>query len=739
MREQLVNIIKARVNSELDVRNPVKKLLDRVDIAQAVDIAISVVYLYTRMKKGSNKTVYMAEIISAIGHQIISKNKMKRDSSVAAKTGTFFLYTFDQLEYLEVMLGQGKGGHAAYIVKVLNDEAITGLWEELPKTGVEKLPALTPYAPWTSVRHSTGALMIKTGNQYVNSIVQPETHPILFSVLNKAQSIGWRVNNEILAVQKWALKNKTEAYNDIWSQRSPEAKATKLREARAVISMAERFSQDVFYHLYYYDFRGRRYPTTAYLHEQSTDPAKGLLLFDKSKRLGSAGFRWLLISIASNWGGDSGRDDGLKTDKIPLAERVAWAEDNLEILLSYAQSPKLNTGWMNADKPWQFLSMCFELMHAFECENPYDYCSSIVVYIDGSNNGSQHLAALVRDESTAPHVNLVPLALPGDLYLYVSDHVWNVIDKVLEGYTKTELKAINRYIDTLIDLKKQMMSAEPASDRRKELVKCIEECRKEHEDVVDKAASVFWSRIKVAKERRKTVKRNVMTLPYGGTAYGLGEQQIDDAKKHGIELLLYMEHKWGSFMGRLVLDTCKEHMVKPMRLLSVFEKAGAAADEAGEFLSWTVPITNFPVVQNYTQGVMHKLRVQFGPPSGPRNSSGYYDNTLQLHIAFIEEVVPSKGRQKSGASPNAIHSLDAGHLSLTVHEADYDMATVHDSFGCSPTDMDNLFVLVRKTFVDMYKTDPLVGLMTEMKGDASNIEYGNLDIESIMQSEYAFV
>jgi len=270
-------------------------------------------------------------------------------------------------------------------------------------------------------------------------------------------------------------------------------------------------------------------------------------------------------------------------------------------------------------------------------------------------------------------------------------------------------------------------------------VKCIEDCRAEHIDIADKVAPVYWLRVKIAKEQRKVVKRNVMTLPYGGTAYGLGQQQIDDAKKHGIELLLYMEHLWGSYMGRLVLETCKQSMIKPMKLLSIFERAGKDAEERGEFLSWTVPLTNFPVVQNYTQGVMHKVRVQFGPATGPRNSSGYYDNTLQLHISFIEEVVPSKNRQSTGAAPNAIHSLDAGHLSLTVDQANFPMATIHDSFGCSPCDMDKLFRLVRETFVQMYRVDPLKSMMEDIKGDASEIEYGSLDIEEIILSEYAFV
>ena len=176
---------------------------------------------------------------------------------------------------------------------------------------------------------------------------------------------------------------------------------------------------------------------------------------------------------------------------------------------------------------------------------------------------------------------------------------------------------------------------------------------------------------------------NVMTLPYGGTPYGLGQQQIDDARKHGVDALNMMEHRWGSFMGRAVYDDCKESLKRPMQLLAIFEAAGQKAEERGDFLRWTVPFTNFPVVQHYTEGIVKKIWVQYGPPEGERlESSGYFRNTFQLSICFIEKHKPSKYKQAQGAAPNIIHSLDAAHLMLTVHACDFPVTTIHDSFAC---------------------------------------------------------
>jgi len=241
------------------------------------------------------------------------------------------------------------------------------------------------------------------------------------------------------------------------------------------------------------------------------------------------------------------------------------------------------------------------------------------------------------------------------------------------------------------------------------------------------------------------------------------QQQIDDARKHGIEQLFSMEHAWGSYMGREVYDDCRISLKRPMQLLTVFENAGKvkedfvkAHDELVEecrkeklyppenlkpnemFLSWTVPITKFPVVQHYTEGIVKKIWVQYGPPDGMRNSTGYYDNTFQLAICFLENTRPSKRKQSQGASPNAIHSLDAAHLVLAVNRADFPVTTIHDSFGCLLGDMAELYIIIRETFVELYQADPLQSIMKDIGGDLSNVELGSLDVSLILDSEYAF-
>jgi len=748
MKQKLVASIKRRMGLEIPPRSQIN-FLKKLDVETIVEIAISTVYLYTRAQKGQKSHILMSGVISAIGHAVRSRYKLPVDSSIAAKTGGFLLYSFQELGMIFVELGKGPNGHATYLVKVVDDASISKLFESIKPGKVEKLPSLTPYADWTTCVHACGAKMIKTNNREVLKITA-ETHPIVFECVNKAQHTGWRINNSVYGIYLWALRNRTDAFSDVWDTQNPEARQSKIREAKTIYDMATRFLHSTFYHLYYLDFRGRKYPATAYLHEQGSDLAKGMLLRHDKKPIGKSGFFWLMVSIANNWAGDAGREDGAKTDKIPLQARFDWAMDNEEILLSYAEAPKVNQGWMKADKPWQFIAACFELYSLRKWQSSmtavtridnfsnYDYESSLECFIDGTNNGSQHLSALTRDEITAPHVNLTPSELPGDLYNYVATYVWERLEKQLSETPPGDIVASEQLIEKLIEMKKEIYDAGFSAEKRKPLLDRIRQYRQEHEDLINKTAHVFWCKIKDIKQRRKIVKRNVMTLPYGGTPYGLGEQQINDARKHGIDLLIYLENKWSSFMGRTVFEVCKEYLKRPMRLLSVFEEAGKKAESEGRFLKWNVPVTDFPVVQNYTEGVSKKIWVQYGPPEGMRLNTGYFINTYQILICFIEDVVPSKHKQSQGASPNAIHSLDAAHLMLTVNKCDFSVTTIHDSYGALLADVDKLFVNVRESFVDLYASDPLKSLMEQIGGDVSQVEIGTLDVSSILDSEYAF-
>lgn len=744
MKQTIIDSLQLRVFDEISGKSSLA-YLKKYDVASYYDVLINTLYVFTRPRKGEkNSLVMFAETICGIGNRVRKFLNEPKDTALAARTGAFLLWTFEDMGMLRVTLTKGKKGHNQFYIELLDDEPLTILWKALPDEAVDRLPSTNPWPDWTSTRQETGERLIKTSDKDVLEQVTPEECPMIYDMINRAQRTPWRVNEKLLPVYDWCMRNKAQAFMDIWEAANKDAKATKLREVKTIADMAKRLKGRVFYHRYYLDFRFRKYPATAYLHEQGSDFARSLIYRADEEPMTREGFQWLQIYLAGNWAGDAGRLDKLKTDKIPIVDRIRWATANEDAMLGYAENPIQNQGWMNADSPWQFLAGCMELlklrMWQLERGDMEDYSmpTGYEAYIDGSNNGCQHLAAMTRDEIVAPHVNLVPQALPGDLYRYVGQHVWENLAKSCEGYSKQQIMDCRWIIGEVRRLKEEDAEIK-GRDERQAMHEDHKEFRVKHASLLKMAAPVYWLRFGDMKERRKLVKRNVMTIPYGGTAYGLGQQQQDDAHKHGITELRFMEKSWASHLGRTVYEDCRQSMARPMRLLGVFEAAGAAAEARGEFLRWRVPITNALVVQHYTEGVVKKTWIQYGPPVGPRSATGYYSNTYQIHLTYPEEQVMSKRKQASGAAPNGTHSCDAAHLTLTVAKCDFQVTTIHDSFGALLPRMPVLFKTVREAFLEFHEANPLQHILKDMQADIRNVSFGTLNLKLILDSEYAFL
>ncbi len=127
---------------------------------------------------------------------------------------------------------------------------------------------------------------------------------------------------------------------------------------------------------------------------------------------------------------------------------------------------------------------------------------------------SQHLAALTLDQETAPYVNLVKTDMPGDLYRYIAEHVWERIDREyanLEDPLEVEI-----LVDQLIELKKEINQSDEL--HRLYLIEEIQALKK-HE-LMGETGVAYWHRITDLKERRKIVKRK--TLRWINTSNCLG-------------------------------------------------------------------------------------------------------------------------------------------------------------------------------------------------------------------------
>ncbi|CAM9911438.1 unnamed protein product, partial [Sphacelaria rigidula] len=140
------------------------------------------------------------------------------------------------------------------------------------------------------------------------------------------------------------------------------------------MSIAQEFRDHVFYFPYNMDFRGRTYPVPPNLNILGSDFCRGVLMFDEARPLGERGMYWLKVHLANLYG----------QDKISFDDRVAFVEDHLEEIRDSAEKPlDGNRWWMEADKPWQCLSVCKDLTAALGSPNPLEYLSRMPVHQDG--------------------------------------------------------------------------------------------------------------------------------------------------------------------------------------------------------------------------------------------------------------------------------------------------------------------------------------------------------------------
>jgi len=681
---------------------------------------------YIHILNGLEKKSGLVEVAASIGRKIRQKKRLGLDSIADVQVGWFICISYIECGILNYRLKHTykkgkKSKHQSYHFSIKDWDAIKTLWTLIDKTKIDLYPLKSRGDHWDGPIHSTGLPLIKKSFSGNFKTINTTDQAPIFNALNALQNVGWLINKDVFIVYQQALKSNIgditpfKLHKEIDEQK----KKSLLIEAEAIEQAALSNLNNAFYHLYNCDFRGRIYVNTAFLNEQSSDNAKGLLLLEDPVKLGEDGWYWLRVHISNCYG----------NDKVSLDDRAKFVSDSLQTFIGYANSPFVNTDWMNAEKPFSFLACCFELKKIGEWLTKgnfiSDYECHLPVYIDGSNNGVQHLVAMSQDEIIAPLVNLVPQELPGDVYMYIAKYVWEELKVMTNRLSDSEKKQFNSVFETAKNLQSAYMNAPDKSEAKALAYQVAQQWRNEHRVIREKLFPLYWLAIDDPKDQRKVVKRNVMTLGYGGTSYGMGQQIIDDTRDMS-EYLRDKEHLWGALLGNLVFETCYSKLPGPAKMLRLFQSLADRSNEQDRFLAWKTPITNFPVFQTYTK------------PKTARTKLKYGNDELKVHVQTWESTIIDKDSQKTGAAPNIVHSFDAAHLTMVVASAHFPVTVVHDSFGCHPGNMSQLFKLVREKFIEFYDSKPLNQILAQLDSEDLMPELGTLDYKEVLKSQYAF-
>lgn len=710
----IANDIRSRIQESMSKsgKPPVSnQLLGHADLEGLVAKSSEVITV------GITRRAQLVDLASRVGTIALQDLGRGRDSIEAVHIGAFVVESFVNLNLVSVNLQQTEDDkNPTYYVLAGDNSDYADLLTLMDPTSTN-FPSVTPYADWTCGVHENGLPFIKNGNKTLLNRINMEDHNITMNAVNRLQREGWLINQPVYTVFRHFYKKggcpKAFPHQD---ESKPRVTRSGLAtEARYIVECADNLGEQVFYHQYNCDFRGRIYPLSAFLNEQSSDRSKGLMLFNEPKPLGDSGLYWLMVHTANVWG----------EDKLTLDQRADYVSEHFNEWEQWAEDPINNTGWMDADKPWSFLAAIIELnkVQYFDGEVE-DYPCALPIFIDGSNNGVQHMAALTHDETTAPLVNLVPQETPGDVYMAICEAVYEKIAQDLDESLEDEF-------DAFFDQYKAM-HAELESLRGDEFYAQVDKINKfREESQPQRFAPNYFMRITDKKLRRKMVKRPVMTLGYGGTRQGFTKMILVDNQQVNDDFR-YMQFSWASYFGDLIYFTARGRNGKGARLpglaktLNLFEGLAMKSLKEGKKLSWNVPVTNFPVVQQYQKAKMQRVKLNF------------MGVLLKLNVAIFEEQTINKSKQKTSAAPNIIHSFDAAHLQMIVVSSSFRTATIHDSFGCLPSDMKDLFEGVRESFVDFYESDPLASLLAQQDAMDMMPERGSLDLEQVLASDFAF-
>lgn len=503
---------------------------------------------------------------------------------------------------------------------------------------------------------------------------------------------------DALTKQQWDefmswKRSASDLYNAEVERRS------KYLEVVRVLGQAEQYSKyEAIHFVYSCDFRGRYNCQSSLLSPQGGDLQKALLTFAKAKPLGENGRFWLAVHGAGLWG----------NDKIGFTERALFIENITEDILDYASNPMLFKGWAAADKPWQFLSWCFEWAALNEwCEDgnkTADFMSKLAVPNDGSCSGIQHYSALLRDPVGGKAVNLVPSDRPQDIYREVADVVVRKLTELLNN---------------------------PEAS------------------VTDKRLAKAWLSIGVT---RGLTKKAVMTLPYGSTQLtcreSVGDYVADLVKKEAAKAkaesrqaapLPFEEEGATRFEGEklvssLVWRSIGEVVVAARSGMAFIKAVTKEVAKTNSPLEWKTP-TGFIVRQAvYKQ----KADLVFTHLMG---KSKFIMNEPTDEI----DVVGMQG----GCAPNFIHSFDASHLTKAINagldEGIEDFWVIHDSFGTHACNTVTFRQCLLDSFYDMYchhnwlqefKEENESRLAVEI--DVKVPSFLGLDLTVVKESPYCF-
>ena len=549
------------------------------------------------------------------------------------------------------------------------------------------------------------------------------TMPKVVEAVNTLQNVGFVVNHDVYEAVQWCMANKLEPDDSFPPQRKIPIKpfvaandngdddelnkarqlhAVKKRDAMArnramkssvvlngyIADTIKMLKSSTFYMPHNLDFRSRIYPISVFNH-YGADYIKALFYFADAKPLGERGVMWLFVAAATYF--DAEDEHGERLSKKSVQDRYDWTEDNFDriarIGLDYQQHYWHGDGepddlyWNKADKPFMFLAVCIELLKLWRHKERYgnlEMLSGLPVSIDGACSGYQHYSAAMRAKFEGSLVNLTPSERPNDIYKFIADKVTEVVKLDADG------------------------------------------------DGEKKALAQLWLKNGIT---RKVVKRPVMTSGYNSNAYGFTDQIMADLMdKLFVKVLAgkldkhpfahegdLKGFKAAKYLASIIKSQIGVHLSAADMGMEFFKDCVNLCSAKGVHFNMKSPL-GFPFYQNYrrfdhlqitpamfSRGVWKRVQLTLQKPENDNEP----EDGEAVRVTVDKDAPVHNTESRNAISANLTHMADATHMQMVICAAKKqgigNLMMIHDSFGTTAAEMDQLFAIVREEFVSLYQ------------------------------------
>ena len=487
--------------------------------------------------------------------------------------------------------------------------------------------------------------------------------------INALQKVPLRIDTQILElVEQFAVKIMRERPSRIGSssKANRQRRLDKLRVSDD-ISVAKWISDRPFYLSYNCDFRGRLNPIPHFNYARE-DHVRALFRFANGMRIGWNDLEWLEIHCANCEG---------STDKKPWAGRIDWVAENREVIQRIADDPVGTFDlWKDVSKPFRYVAACRELAAAWA--DPNNFVTHLPIAFDGTCNGTQHLALLVRDAVAGKKVNLTDLDCPQDIYSEAAN------------------------------LARLALEADPS-----EWAKWWRERLKDFEP----------------KQIRALLKSPVMTFAYNVGEWGATDQIFNEYRELTAEEPSKKTLAACRYLATKVLEAAEDDTLlrKPKLAMEYICALAERCTLENRFLEWTSQ-TGFPVCNLYQKP--NEMTVYTGA------------KRFQVANGYLPNIREEKARNSSAPnfvhSRDAAHLVLC--VNAAMSEGITNIVTVHDSFACLAPQAKRVNEIIRTQLALMYAhQDHLADLRAQNNiSDIAQPAFGDLDPLEVQNAEYCW-